>query len=99
TRMAGSAAVGEEALPGVPMKHVLGFREWRQMVRLHQALNRDRAQVDDVEGAACPKLLGILLRETEAKARGAINQAEKYGLDDGRQRACLVRRECRLEAV
>ena len=48
------AAIGAEPVPGVPVQHRLGLGQRRQMVGVDQALDRDRAQIDDDADRCAP---------------------------------------------
>ena len=95
-QVGGGAAVRAEAVARMPVQHRLGLGDRRQVLGRDQALDRDRAQVDDEEIVARLQRFGARRRDADAEARRAVEQAEEHRLGDRGQRARLVGREQRI---
>ena len=63
------------------------------MLRRHQPLDRDRAQVDDQEPGLILERFRRRLIDRRPVPRSTVLQAEKHGLAHGRERTCLGQSE------
>ena len=90
------AAIRTVRMPRMPAEQRLGFGERRQMLRLDQALHRDRAQIGDFQIVARLERLDRLRIEPQPEPRRVIHQAEKDVFMPAAERARLGRREQRI---
>jgi hypothetical protein len=87
------------AVARVPMQQRLCLGERRQIVGGYESLDGDRTQVRDEESAAVLQCLHVRLSQSDAKAAGALVQAEENGFRGTAKRPHLDRREQRIQRV
>ena len=83
-------------MPRMPAEQRLGFGERRQMLRLDQALHRNRAQIGDLQIVARLERLDRRRIEPQPEPRRVIHQAKKDVFMPAAERARFGRREQRI---
>src|SRR5271166_4999524 len=80
----------------MPAEQRFSFGQWRQMIRGHHGLHRDRAQIGDLKIIARLQLFHRVLVEAERKPWRRIGEPEKYDFTDRTEGPRLARREQRV---
>src|SRR5215469_16668639 len=79
-RLGGGAAIGAEAVAGVPVHERAAFRERTEMIVLEKTAHRDRAQVDEHDIAARLQRRDGGRRERKRESRLPLEEAEERDL-------------------